>query len=122
MAYTNNPPPPPPAVSDTTIAMIVYALYFAGFFTGFSALAGVIVAYVQYDTANPLLRSHYRFQIRTFWIGLLYFVVGVVLCFVLVGFLVLLWWFVWTLIRCIKGILALNEGRPIANPTSWMFG
>jgi uncharacterized membrane protein len=122
MTYADNRATPPPAVSNTTIATIVYVLYFAGFFTGLSALAGVIVAHVQYDTADPLLRSHYQFQIRTFWIGLLYFVVGVVLCLVLVGWLVLLWWFIWTLIRCIKGILALNEGRPIADPTSWMFG
>jgi uncharacterized membrane protein len=122
MTYTDDQAARPPAVSNTTIATIVYALYFAGFFTGISALAGVIVAHVQYDTADPLLRSHYQFQIRTFWIGLLYFVIGLVLCLVLVGYLVLLWWFIWTLIRCIKGILALNEGRPIANPTSWMFG
>ena len=37
--------------------------------------------------------------------------------FVLVGFLILGWWFIWSLIRNIKGILALNENRPIANPT-----
>lgn len=122
MTYTDDQATRTPAVSNTTIATVVYILYFLGFFTGLSALAGVIVAHVQYDMAEPLLRSHYQFQIRTFWIGLLYFVIGLVLCLVLVGYLVLLWWFIWTLIRCIKGILALNEGRPIANPTSWMFG
>jgi uncharacterized membrane protein len=66
MTYADNQAPPPPAVSNTTIATIVYVLYFAGFFTGLSALAGVIVAHVQYNTADPLLRSHYQFQIRTF--------------------------------------------------------
>jgi len=30
--------------------------------------------------------------------------------------------FIWSLIRNIKGILALNDNRPIANPHSWMFG
>jgi uncharacterized membrane protein len=39
-----------------------------------------------------------------------------------VGILVLLWWFFWSLIRSIKGILALNENRAIQNPTSWLFG
>jgi uncharacterized membrane protein len=111
-----------PVVSDTTVAMMVYVLYFVSYFTGLTGLIGVIIAHVQRDTADPLLQSHYRFQIRTFWIGVLSFVVGLVLCLVLIGYAVLLWWFVWSLVRNIKGILALNEGRPIANPTSWMFG
>lgn len=123
MAYADPNAPRPQPVSDTTIAMIVYALYFASYIvTGLPALIGVIVAHIQVDTADPLLQSHYRFQIRTFWIGLLYLVAGIVLCLVLVGVLVLLWWLVWSLVRNIKGILSLNEGRPIANPTSWLFG
>src|SRR5262249_38257500 len=31
-------------------------------------------------------------------------------------------WFIWSLVRNVKGVLALNENRPIANPSSWMFG
>ena len=123
MTYTDpNAPRPQQAVSDTTTAMIVYALYLAGYFFAITPIAGVIVAYIQYDSADPVLQSHYRFQIRTFWMSVLYVVGGIVLCLVIVGFLVLLWWFIWSLVRCIKGILALNEGRPIDNPTSWMFG
>jgi len=122
MTYADPNAPRPQAVSDTTLAMIVYGLYFASYFMGVTSIAGVIVAYVQYGSADPLLQSHYRFQIRTFWISVLYVAVGIVLCLVLVGILVLLWWFIWSLVRNIKGILALNEGRPIANPTSWMFG
>lgn len=119
---SNTSPGGPPPVSNTTLATIVYILYFASYFTGFTALAGAIVAHVQVGAASPLVQSHYRFQIRTFWIGLLYVVIGGVLSLVLVGWLVLAWWFIWSLIRNIKGILALNEDRPIANPTSWMFG
>jgi uncharacterized membrane protein len=125
MAYADQVPPQPPAqkaVSDTTLAMIIYVLYFVSYFFILTAVVGVIMAYVQVNTADPMLQTHYRFQIRTFWIGLLYFVAGVILCFVFVGIFVLLWWFIWTLIRSIKGILALNEGRPIAQPESWMFG
>ena len=111
-----------PALSNTTLALVVYALYFVGYFTGITAIIGVIIAHIQAGSGDPLLDSHYRFQIRTFWIGVLYVVVGTILTFVLVGFVVLLWWFIWSLIRNIKGILALNENRPIANPASWMFG
>lgn len=111
-----------PQVSNTTLATIVYILYFVSYFTGITALVGVIIAHVQAGGAAPLVESHYRFQIRTFWVGLLYIIVGSILAYVLIGFLILAWWFVWSLIRNIKGILALNEGRPIANPASWMFG
>jgi uncharacterized membrane protein len=128
MSNIEPPPPSPPhlqpaaMVSDSKLAGVVYILYFLAYFTGITAIAGVIVAHVQVDTADPMLQTHYRFQIRTFWIGLLYLVVGTVLAMVIVGIFVLLWWFIWSLVRNIKGILALNESRPIAHPESWMFG
>ena len=77
---------------------------------------------MQVGSADPLLSTHYRFQIRTFWIGLLYLVIGTILTVVVVGIAVLFWWLVWSLVRNIKGLLALNEDKPIANPGSWMFG
>jgi uncharacterized membrane protein len=52
----------------------------------------------------------------------LYLAIGTVLLFVVVGFAVWLWWFIWSLVRNVKGVLALNENKPIANPQSWMFG
>jgi uncharacterized membrane protein len=112
----------PPYVSNTTTALVIYILYFIAYFVGITAVVGVIMAHVQNGSGNPLLDSHYQFQIRTFWVGLLYLIVGGVLALVLIGYLILAWWFIWSLIRNIKGILALNESRPIANPTSWMFG
>jgi uncharacterized membrane protein len=119
----NEPPPPLPAkVTNTQLALIVYILYFVGYFTGITALVGVIIAHVQIGDADPMLRSHYQFQIRTFWIGVLYVAVGIVLSMIVIGIAVLLWWFIWSLIRNVKGLLALNEGRPVGNPRSWMFG
>jgi len=111
-----------PIVSDNTLALIVYLLYGAGYFTGISALAGVIIAHMKVDDTDPVLRSHYRFQIRTFWIGLLYLAIGIPLCVVLIGFPILAWWFIWSLIRIVKGILLVIEHKPIANPRSWLFG
>lgn len=120
----NQPPPPVPAVrvSSTQLALIVYILYFVGYITGITALIGVIIAHVQVGEADPLSRSHYQFQIRTFWIGVLYVIIGVILSFIIIGVFVLFWYFIWSLIRNVKGVLALNDGRPIAKPTSWMFG
>jgi uncharacterized membrane protein len=112
----------PPMISDYGLALTVYILYLLGFFTGLTAVIGLIIASMQGDRADPVSRSHFRFQIRTFWIGLLFVVVGVVALHVAIGGLILLWWVIWTLIRCVKGLLALNSGEPIADPESWFFG
>jgi uncharacterized membrane protein len=109
-------------VSDDALALIVYVLYCVGYFTVITALIGVVIAHVKVHDTDPALRSHYHFQIRTFWIGVLYLAIGFPLCFVLIGFPILLWWLVWSLIRIIKGFIALNDNKPIANPKSWLFG
>jgi uncharacterized membrane protein len=122
MSVTGPNQPPPPAMSSTQLALIVYILYFAAYITGITSLIGVIIAHVKVGEADPLAKTHYQFQIRTFWIGVLYLVIGTILSFIIIGIAVFFWWFIWSLVRNVKGVLALNENRPIANPTSWMFG
>jgi uncharacterized membrane protein len=122
MTMTGPSSTPQPLVPSTTIALVVYILYFVGYFTGITAIIGVIMAHVQVDSADPMLATHYRFQIRTFWIGVLYLVVGAILSLIVIGAVVLAWWLIWSLIRNIKGVLALNEHRPIVDPASWLFG
>jgi uncharacterized membrane protein len=102
--------------------LTVYILYAIGFFTGLTALIGVIIAHVKASTADEVSRSHFRFQIRTFWVGLLLLLTGSFLLYFVVGIPILLLWLVWTIVRIIKGLVVLNDGRPIANPTSWLFG
>lgn len=121
MAVNQNQPTPQ-VVPDPGLAFAVYVLYCAGYVTVLSAIAGVIIAHVNVKEADPMLASHFQFQIRTFWIGLLYIVGGIVLSFIVIGVFVLLWWFVWSMVRIIKGMLALNDGRPIPDPQSWLFG
>jgi uncharacterized membrane protein len=111
-----------PTFSDNTFAFAVYLLYAVGYFTGISALVGVIIAHMKLDDADPVLQSHYRFQIRTFWIGLVYLAIGIPLCMVFIGMPILAWWFVWSLVRIVKGFLLLTEHKPIAKPQSWLFG
>ena len=115
-------PPQAPTVSDKQLVLAVYILYFTSYVIGVTALIGVVIAHVQVGQADPLLRTHYQWQIRTFWIGVLYLVIGVILTFIVIGIAILVFWFVWSLVRCIKGVLALNENRPVANPTAWLFG
>ena len=111
-----------PIVSDYGLALAVYILYLAGFFTGLTAVIGAIIAYMQSDRADEIAQSHFRFQVKTFLIGVLYVFIAAATLHVGIGGLILLWWLVWTVIRCVKGLLALNAGEPIREPDSWLFG
>lgn len=103
-------------------AVVIYALYFVSYFTGgFLALVGVIVAHMKADEADPTVRSHYIYQMRTFWYGLVMLIIGVPLAFVGIGIPILVWCFVWTLIRCIKGFLAAQEKRAIPKPATLLW-
>ena len=111
-----------PIIDDRGIAFAVYILYFLGYITGITTLIGVMIAYLQNRSASSELRSHFTFQVKTFWIGLLSLFVGGILLYIGIGVLVLLGGLLWSLIRNVKGILALNRNEPIENPESWMFG
>ncbi len=115
----SNPIHPNPL--NTTFPMIIYALYLANLAVPFTALIAVIMAYINKSDENNFLQSHYQFQIRTFWIGLLYLMIGGILTLVVIGWLILLFYAVWLIIRCVKGLKYLNNQQPIPNPTSWMF-
>jgi len=77
---------PAPVASNNTPAVLVYVLYGLGYFLRGPVLAGLIIAYVKLDERDTVMESHYRFQIRTFWIGLLYTPIATPLCLVLIGF------------------------------------
>jgi uncharacterized membrane protein len=111
-----------PMVSDESLTLAIYVLYGVGYFTGISAMIGVAIAHAKVDDTDAVMRSHFRFQIRTFWIGLLYLVIGFATSIVLIGFAILAWWFIWSLIRIVKGGLLVTEHKPIGNPQSWLFG
>ena len=100
---------------------VIYVLYLVGFVVAITHLVAVIMAYISRGKGEAWLDSHYTYQIRTFWIGLLYGLIGAVLAFVVIGFLVWLALVVWVIVRCIKGLQAANRREPIANPTTWMF-
>jgi len=106
---------------DPGTANIIYILYLVSIAVGITSIVGVIMAYMNNDGAPAWLRSHYRFQIRTFWIGMLYGVIGMVLTAVFVGFAILLFVLVWWVVRCVKGMRALGERREVENPGSWLF-
>lgn len=102
-------------------AKIVYILYLASLVFGITGLVGLVMAYVYKSDAPDWLKSHYQWQIRTFWIALLYTVIGIITTSFLIGFLILLLNVVWFIVRCIKGLSALDKQQPLPQPTSWLF-
>ena len=98
-----------------TLTMVVYALQVLSVFVGITAIVGVIINYIKReDAAGTLYESHFDWQIRTFWWGLVWSVIGFVLLFAFgLGLLV---WFVagiWALYRVIKGFIKLNDNQPV---------
>jgi uncharacterized membrane protein len=125
------PPPPPseprgptsPAASDERqMAFVIYILFLAHFVPVFgwvATIVGLVLAYVERDTAPDWLKSHFTFQIRTFWIGLLYFGISALLCLILIGFPMLLAVVVWFIVRCALGLSRLLRHEPYPTPESW---
>ncbi len=103
-------------------ALIIYALYLASFIVGITLLVGVVVAYIYRKDADDWLASHYRFQIRTFWMFVLFSVIGGMSTIVFVGWFVLVFAAVWLIVRCVIGVKRLGERQSIENPASWLFG
>lgn len=96
------------------LAVAVYILQALSFFVGgITGLAGVIVNYVKLDEVQGTwIEPHFRWQIRTFWMGLLWSVIGFVTTFVIIGWFILLVTAIWIIYRVVKGALALNDGLP----------
>ena len=107
--------------TKTGSAKAIYILLIISTIIGLTGIIGLIMAYVLMGDSEAWLSTHYRFQIRTFWIGLLYTLVGVLTIGVGVGYFILLFTFVWLIVRCTKGLKQLDNRQPVANLESWLF-
>ena len=96
------------------------ATVIGAFLIGWPSIIAVIMNYIkQSDARGTWLESHFRWQIRTFWFGLLWvsicfaFVVltlgiGIVIAWLPLGIISL--WFIY---RVARGWLALQDGKPM---------
>jgi len=132
-------PPEPQAVpqpllnDDRMIAGITYVLFLL-LPTFFPVLIGLVLAYANRDTPSALLRSHYVFQIRTFWIFFGWAVIalaligmGIPLSILLVGIpavilgaAILCGLSLFFALRCVVGLIYLAQGRPYPRPQTWL--
>jgi uncharacterized membrane protein len=133
-ALSSTPTVPPKVATseDRIVPAIVYGLDLIG--AGhLTVLIGLVIAYVARGSAGPMTSSHYTFQIRTFWLSIWWFVVGVILCIVgallsviliglpILGLGILVCSCVWlyTIIRAVIGLIYLIQGLPHPHPDSW---
>ena len=107
------------AEDSGSTANLIYILYLIGLAVGITGIVGLVMAYMNRSTAPAWVQSHYTFQIRTFWIGILGSAIGVALIFILIGFVVLLAVLIWYVIRCIKGMQYVGRREAYPNPKSW---
>ncbi len=99
------------------IGLITYILYGVAAVVPPAAIAGVIYAHVKREeVAGSFAESHMVWLIRTFWLTLVFGVIGCVLALVLVGFLILFAVGVWYIFRVVKGFVMFYEAKAIADP------
>ena len=90
------------------------------FLTGWPSIIAVVLNYIKRDEVRGTwLESHFRWQLRTFWYGLLW--VGLCLLFIVMtfGIGIFLAWIplafvsIWFIYRIARGWLALVDRRPM---------
>jgi uncharacterized membrane protein len=97
-----------------TLATVIYALYAVSLFFGVTAIIAIVLNYIKReDVQGTWLESHFRWQISTFWWGLLWLVVGAITWIILIGWLVWGVACIWFIYRIAKGWLNLNDNKPM---------
>lgn len=118
---------------------ITYLLYIVSYFTaGLLWIVPIIMNYAKrHEANNTWLATHFDWQIKTFWYGVVWFAIGVIIIlFALgglgvsvmadsghlalgsilltgLGLLIIAFTFIWHLYRIIRGWIALTDSRPV---------
>jgi uncharacterized membrane protein len=124
MTDTTHPSPAEPRSDDgdRVLAIVNYVLFLIGPANGLTMLVAVILAYVRKDAASDWLKSHFIFQIRTFWWGLAFFLIGFATVWLFgLGFLVWLLGTVLVIIRAIVGLVRVADSRSHPDPRAFLY-
>lgn len=109
-----------------TAAHWAYGLLAASLLIPLSGVAGVIVAHLNLGKESDRdTKSHFVWQIRTFWISFLIGIVLLLAVFVMPPAMMIAWpvsvltaaWYVY---RVLKGWIKLGRGRPMNNPNAFL--
>ncbi len=95
-----------------TNALIAYGLMVVGMFTGVFWIVGAIWAMVKkVDAQGTIFEDHYSNIIKTFWWGLGLSILGFILAFFVVGYLILLVVWVWSIYKIVKGLAKITSNK-----------
>ena len=96
------------------------ATVIGAFLVGWPSIIAVILNYLKRsEVRGTWLESHFLWQIRTFWFGLLWVSLCVIFVIATLGIGILVAWLplgvitIWFIYRIARGWLALNERRPM---------
>lgn len=125
-------PNPAPAPSLVNAAHLVYALHalsvligittaatiIGAFVFGLPSIIAVVITYLKKGEATgSYLESHFRWQIRTFWFGVIWCLIGWLFFVTFIGIPIAIAIFIgaglWVIYRIARGWLALGERRPM---------
>ena len=102
------------------MGIVTTATIVGAFLTGWPSIIAVIINYVKRsDARGTWLESHFRWQIRTFWFGLLWVTLCMLFVVVTLGIGMLIAWLplgivgLWFIYRIARGWLALGDRRPM---------
>jgi uncharacterized membrane protein len=123
-----------PRPSLNRLAHVIYALHafslltgivgvatiIGAFLTGWPSLIAVILNYIyRGDVRGTWLESHFRWQIRTFWFGVLWVALCGLFIVATLGIGIFIAWIplgvvgLWFIYRILRGWLALMDRRPM---------
>ena len=104
---------------DISYVYVIYVLFVLGIF-GLVPVAGVIMAYAKRnDLRGTIYFDHLQFLLKTFWITLIFSIIGYFTLIFLIGFLILPLTYGWYIFRVVAGFLRLRENRAIT-PDGWL--
>jgi uncharacterized membrane protein len=103
------------------VAYIIYILYLCSLMIPVLPIIAVIFAYIFENDTKNILKSHYQYLIRSFWMGMLYFSIAGVLVLVVIGVALVPLCIIWWVIRMAKGLKSLLRNEPISYPKTWLF-
>lgn len=92
------------------VTLVIYILQAVSMLTAFPIIVAVILNYVKLDDVRETwLESHFRWQLRTFWFGLLFYIIAFLLHIILIGFIIggITW--LWQVYRIVKGCWRLSD-------------
>lgn len=129
---TQNLEPKRPTSGMVSLTYIIYGLHLfsaatgvltsafivTAFLTGWPSILAVILNYIKADEVEgTYLESHFRWQIRTFWITLVLMVIAFALFITIIGmpiaFVLLVITGVWVLYRMLRGIIRMLDEKPL---------